>query len=154
MISHILLAVNDSPAALAAARLSILLACAVRGEVRAVNVIADGELTAVLVGAAQGDVDEAERRRGAAGEALLRHVTGMGEHAGLAIQTRQVRGEPASRILAEAREWPAHMIVMGRSDMPGPYQRRVGEEALRVLEFADLPVLVVPPPAGVDGCRR
>jgi nucleotide-binding universal stress UspA family protein len=147
VIRHILLAASDSPAALAATRVAIELAAACRAELRAVHVLADGDLTAVLaaVSAPAGteDVEAVARRRDTAGEALLRHVVELGRRAGLTVDARQAWGEPTSRLLAEARGWPADLIVVGRSDLPGG---RVGSEALGVLEFAEQPVLVVPPP--------
>lgn len=151
MISRILLAVNDSPAALAATRVAIGLAGACHADLRAVHVLADGDLTAALAAVsaeARADgVDAMARRRDTAGEALLRHVADLGRGAGLAVDARQVWGEPASAVLAEAVSWHADLIVLGRSDVPGPHPR-LGSQALGVLEFAEQPVLVVPPPAG------
>ena len=46
--------------------------------------------------------------------------------------------------LEQSRTWPADLIVLGRSDRPGPGEPYVGAETRRVLEFADRPVLVVP----------
>jgi nucleotide-binding universal stress UspA family protein len=66
--------------------------------------------------------------------------------AGWEIETRQLGGEPARHILTEARGWPADLIVIGKSggrQLGEPY---VGSQTAHVLEFADRPVLVVPPP--------
>jgi nucleotide-binding universal stress UspA family protein len=143
---RILVAVDDSPAGLAAASTAIGFARSQQGVVvRAVHVLVDGVLVRELergVGAVG-----VRERRGHGTAAVLRHVADLGSRAGVAMETVAYEGEPAQCILAEAAAWPADLVVVGRSgggSMGAPY---VGSEVRHVLEFADVPVLVVPPPA-------
>jgi nucleotide-binding universal stress UspA family protein len=151
MIGRILLGVSDSPAGLAAARAALELAVTCGASVRAVHVLSDGEIDAALVAAsaearAAGGAGTAERRLHSA-DAVLRHVLVRADEAGVVAEAVQRWGEPAEHLLAEARRWRADLVVIGRGEAPSPTHRPLGAEALRVLEFADVPVLVVPPPA-------
>ncbi len=65
--------------------------------------------------------------------------------AGITVETLALEGQPARRILEQADEWPADLIVLGgagRGRIGEPY---VGAQVQHVLEFAQVPVLVVPP---------
>lgn len=149
MISRILLAVDDSAAALAAARFAVDLAAACGAALNAVHVLADGELTATLAAvsgeARAGGVEALAWRRRAGGEALLHHVADLGARAGIHVELNQLWGEPASRILEQAGACNPELIVVGRSDRPDPRQPYVGSQTRQVLEFAEQPVVVVPP---------
>lgn len=77
-------------------------------------------------------------------DAVLRHVDRLASQAGVPIETAQLSGEPAPRILYQARSWQADLIVVGRSGTAEPGQLYVGSQTQHVLEFAGTPVLVVP----------
>lgn len=148
MITRILVAVDDSPAALEAARAAIELAARFGARIRAVNVLRDHVLSDELERLGYRHVGE---RRGIAAAGVLGRVAALARAAGVEAETCQLEGEPARGILAEARGWPADLIVIAKSSQ----QRRAGEpyvggETANVLEFAEQPVLVVPPrqPAG------
>jgi nucleotide-binding universal stress UspA family protein len=147
MITRILLAVDDSPAALAATRTAVELAAALGAQVRAVHVLRDHVLSNALL-AATGRQDARERLDVAA-SSVLDHVARLARTAGVDLEPALVEGEPAHAILAQARAWPADLIVIGKSDQQrragAPY---VGGETANVLEFAEQPVLVVAPPVG------
>jgi nucleotide-binding universal stress UspA family protein len=149
MITRILAAVDDSPAALTAARAAVDLAARLGARVRAVNVLRDGALGDTFE-AVSGD-PRVRERRGVAAAAVLGHVAGLARRSGVEVETCQLHGDPARRILADARTWHADLVVIGRSEQErragAPY---VGGETAHVLEFAEQPVLVVPPsaPAG------
>lgn len=152
MISRILIAVDDSPAALAAARAGIDLALATHADVRAVHALTDHQLNDLLGESVGGSGHGRESstfttRRGTSGDSLLRHVEQLAKRSGLAIAVSLVMGEPARAILARARLWHADLIVLGRSDRVRPGEPYIGHEAQHVLEFAGCPVLVVPAPA-------
>ncbi len=141
---RIVIAVDDSPAALAAARLGVEFAGKTGACVRFVHVIGDGALVRGL-----GSLDRAERleqRRTLAAQSLLDHVRSHAHHAGVVADTVSVEGDPAARILTAARDWQADLIVIGRSDVPGTGRPYVGSVTRNVLEFSDCPVLVVPRP--------
>jgi nucleotide-binding universal stress UspA family protein len=138
MISRILLAVDDSPGSLQAARLGIEMAHALGAAVRAVTVVADGATG--QLGGAMGT------RRVHAAVTVLGFVATLAGRSELSAETVQLGGEPAAQIIDQARAWPADVIVIGRSRQPGTGQQYVGSQTREVLEFADVPVLVVPTP--------
>jgi nucleotide-binding universal stress UspA family protein len=151
MITRILLAVDDSPGALAAARVAVDLAARLGGRLRVVNVVRDGHLAEILAAAAGSP--GLRERRGDAAAAVLDHVGELARRAGVPVETCQLEGSPARRILGEAQAWAADLTVIARSQQHrrtgDPY---VGSETAHVLEFAEQPVLVVPTP-DPDGRR-
>lgn len=144
MISRMLLAVDDSPASLAAARLATSVAGSLGARLRVVHVVVDHELDRAIQRAS---VRPAARARASQGRhALLTRVTGMAEAAGAARESALLTGPVGRAVLTDARDWHAELIVIGRSQRSAadPY---VGSHARYLLEFAEVPVLVVPPPA-------
>jgi nucleotide-binding universal stress UspA family protein len=144
MIDRILLAVEDSPAGLRAARVAVELARARKARLRVVHVLVDGELRALLHAAALRP-SVTERRRTAA-EGLLVQVSRLAIAEGVPTETCQLEGGVAEQILEQARRWHADLIVVGRSSAHGPGAPYVGGQTRHVLEFAEQPVLVVPEP--------
>lgn len=145
-MKHILLAVDDTPAGLAAAAVAVELAAGEGGQLRAVHVLVDGAVEAALE--REGSAAAVRGRRDLGARAVLRHVADLAGAAGVPVELRALRGEPARLILEEADAWPAHVIVLGgagRGRWGEPY---VGSAVRRVLEFAEVPVLVVPPRHG------
>lgn len=132
---RILVAVDDSPAGLAAARTAILLARESSGSVRAVYVQRP-------TGAAEGASAEVSQRQ--APVPVLAYVSGLAGRAGIVIQTLMVTGQPARSILEQAATWSADFIVLGRSGVRRVGQPFLGSCVLHVLEFADVPVVIVP----------
>lgn len=147
-IRRVLVAVDDSPAALRAARVALDLARDWDAQLRLVTVAGDHSLDALLETAAP-DGGAAERVE-QAGRALLRHLTDTARSDGLEIEAVPLEGEPFRQILDQARSWHADFIVMGRSDRRGPSSPYLGSVTAHVLEFADCPVLVVPQTATAD----
>lgn len=145
MIERVLLAVDDSPDSLAAARLTIELAATTtpRIQIRALHVSTDHLLDAALE-AASGRPAGAIRRKLAAASVLTR-VAALAEAAGIHIETELRSGEVGPTILEAARHWPADLIILGKSARSGSGHPYVGAQTRHVLEFADQPVLVVPP---------
>ena len=131
MIARILVAVDDAPPGLAAARLAIELAKGWHAEIVAVFVREDGPT----------------------GAALLGHVEAMARDALVALVALEVEGQPFEVVLDEARRHDVDLIVMGRSDRRRPGTPYVGTQTEHVLEFTDRPVLVVPPD-GRSGLSR
>ncbi len=125
MIRRILVAVDDSAAALAAASFAIELAAAWSAELNVVT------------------IDDSPTE----GADVLRHVAAMAESEGVTIITTVATGGPAfEAILDTAHTWQADVVVMGRSDDRRPGRPYVGSQTEHVLEFTDIPVLVVPSP--------
>lgn len=142
---RILLAVNDSPAGLAAARTAIWLAQQAAGEIRAVHVLCEpGAPRGQRGGSAPADAEDC---RPEAVAPVLRYVSGLAGRTGVSVETRAIRGRPARAILDQAAVWQADVIVLGRSGVRHVGQPFVGSQVLHVLEFAEVPVVVVPAPA-------
>jgi nucleotide-binding universal stress UspA family protein len=141
MTQRILVAADDSPAGLEAARWAVDLAGRYGAALRVLHVLADSDVTRAL--GTSGSPGLAERRR-AAVRSLFRHVSGLAAAAAVEVETVELSGEPAHRILEQARGWPADLVVIGRGERHeagGPW---VGKATRMVLEFAEQPVLVVP----------
>ena len=126
MITRILVAVDDSTPALAAARFAIELA---------------GTLSAELVVVT---VDEAGRNS----SAILDHVSGLAATAEVAATTVALSdGRPPFEILLHAIDvHGADLAVMGRSDLRSTGRPYVGSQTEHLLEFTHVPVVVVPGP--------
>lgn len=125
MMTRILVAVDDSPPAMAAANLATELAKNQRAELHFVAVSESAHHT----------------------EPTLRHLTALAEKAGVKpVSTTADGGHPFDVLLAIAQDWEADLIVMGRSDNRRPGVPYVGSQTEHLLEFTHIPVLVVPYP--------
>jgi nucleotide-binding universal stress UspA family protein len=134
---RILVAVDDSPAALEGARLATDLAAVLHARLLLTHVLSD---RTVLIGALDRGV--AGSRRAGVTNAMLRRLHSAAEQAGVAVQSEEVTGEPASCLLARARTWDADLLVVGRSDVRRPGTPYVGAVTRHLLEFSECPVLV------------
>lgn len=135
MIERILVAVDDSAPALAAAAVATGLAEDWGAELHFVAVTEPEHPAAVAVA----------------------HAVRRARDAGLEPRASITDGGPPFEVLLEvAKEWRADLIVMGRSDSRRPGVPYVGSQTEHLLEFADVPVLVVPhapPPDEADRVR-
>jgi nucleotide-binding universal stress UspA family protein len=141
-MKHILLAVDDSPAGLAAARAAITLAAQTSAQLRAIQVLANGEVARELHERSETARTEERRERGST--AVLKYVTGLAERAGVDIECMSLWGQPARVILNQATSWAADVIVLGRAGHRHVGQPYIGSDVRHVLEFTTVPVLVVP----------
>jgi nucleotide-binding universal stress UspA family protein len=145
MIRRVLVAVDDSPASLAAARAAVELAAGWQASLRVVSVVGDHALAERLAAVvAPADGEPLDRRRARAASAMLHHVEQLAERSGVPVETRLREGAPAAVILDEARRWPADLVVLGRSGRHAAGEPAIGSQTRQVLEFAEEPVLVVP----------
>jgi nucleotide-binding universal stress UspA family protein len=125
MMKRLLVAVDDSPPALAAASTAIELAKSRGAQIHFVT------------------VDEPAHHDGS----TLDHVAALARQAGLTPAVTTADGGPTFEVLlAIAHEWHADVIVMGRSDKRRPGDPYVGSQTEHLLEFTPIPVLVVPYP--------
>ena len=143
--NRILVAVDDSPAALAAAHAAVDLAAPSGAHIRFVHVIGDGELVRAL--AKLGRDGQLADTRSSAADSLLRHVTAEAHRAGVQADGASLTGAAAALLLGAARDWGADLVVIGRSDVRRVGGAYVGTVTRGVLEFSEVPVLVVPMPA-------
>lgn len=142
MTRRVLVAVDDSPGSLAAARTAIALSRDLGARLRAVHVRADGHLASAI---ATGSPHPATRPRWLrAGPALLDRVVAMGAATGVTVETELLEGDVVAAVLDVARRWHADLVVVGRAARPGFGEPTLGAHALQLVEFADEPVLVVP----------
>jgi nucleotide-binding universal stress UspA family protein len=139
---RVLVAVDDSPAALNALVVALDAASEWGSTVRVVTVTEETDLGRRL--GAPDSVSEVDHRMADSGRHLLDHVTRLAEQRHLEIESERLSGEPFRAILHDARSWQAGLIVMGRSDRAGPASPYLGSEVEHVLEFSEIPVLVVP----------
>jgi nucleotide-binding universal stress UspA family protein len=129
MITRILLAADDSSAALAAAQVCVELAGRCGASVRTVTVHT-GKQT--------------ELTRQCPGDPVLSYVRRLADKAGVPYEGVVVSGAVVPSILEQAQAYDADLIVIGRSDSAGTGRPYVGHHTRHVLEFADRPVVVVP----------
>lgn len=144
MIQKVLLAIDDSPAALAATSTAVEVASACGAVLRAVAVISNHEVTE-LIRAEHGSPVRHESRERAA-QAILRHAARAAGRMAVPIDLTAIEGEPAPRILDAARDWSADLIVIGRKGQARAGHPYIGGQTRHVLEFAEVPVLVIPGP--------
>jgi nucleotide-binding universal stress UspA family protein len=143
VIERVLLAVDDTPDSLAAARLAVSLAQAMHARLRAVHVSADHLLDAALEAASR--TPAAGVRRGQSEIAMLARVTALASAAGVDVETSLLGGDVGPAILDAARDWPADLVIVGKSARSASGEPYVGTQTRHILEFSDQPVLVVPP---------
>lgn len=94
-------------------------------------------------------VDESNEARVSESQARLKALAG--EFSGSqATEAIVMVGDPAEAISALAAERGAGLIVMGLAGEHGPFARRSGSIAYRVLSQASVPVLIVPPSASAN----
>lgn len=140
---RILLAVNDSPAGLAAARAALDMAKQCGGQVLAVHVVPGPPPPTSGPGSSAGDAGP-EETGARPSPSVLAYIALLAERSSVSIETRALPGVPAQVIIEQAVQWQPDVIVLGRSGVRHVGQPFVGSQVLHVIEFADLPVLVVP----------
>ena len=144
-MKRMIVAVDDSPAAMAAVGVAIALAAQTGAQVRFVHVIGDGDLVRAL--SAGVPETQLQERRARSAEALLHHVLHQARDEGVEADAFTRAGEePAAVILGEVSSWGADLVVLGRSDVRGTGRPYVGVVTRHVLEFCEKPALVVPRP--------
>jgi nucleotide-binding universal stress UspA family protein len=143
VIERILLAVDDSPDSLAAARVAIELAGTLSARLRIVHVSADHLLDAAVEAVSGRPAVGARRAQAAA--AVLTRVAGLAEAAGVPAESSLLAGDAGPTVLDAARDWRADLIIVGKSARSATGEPYVGTQTRHILEFADQPVLVVPP---------
>jgi nucleotide-binding universal stress UspA family protein len=139
-----LVSIDDSTESLNAARVAAKLARDLGARVRVLTVVEDSvvasEIERVVAASSRQGREEAAQHLM---EHVRREVCALGVKEG-DVEIRMQVGNPFRRILEEARDWPADMVVMAVSDERGVRSPYVGSVTQQVLEFASCPVLVVP----------
>jgi nucleotide-binding universal stress UspA family protein len=91
-----------------------------------------------------GEPDHTARQLATGAQSVLGWVEQLAAARGVGCETVLRGGEPFREILAEADACGADVIVIGRSDRRGPRSPYLGSVTAHVLEFTEVPVLVVP----------
>jgi|BarGraNGADG00312_1021997.scaffolds.fasta_scaffold19455_2 nucleotide-binding universal stress UspA family protein len=138
MTDVILLAVNDSPAAFYAAEVAVAVARRLSARLRAVSVVSQAAPRTP-----DGSPDPT-REGDLSAQAALRHVAALGTAAGVDVVTVERFGNVAAEILDEALTCDADLILLARVGRPGHVLQHLGNTTQHVLEFATMPVMVVP----------
>ncbi len=141
MSDVVLVAVNDSTPAFAAAAVAVEYAARMGSRLHAVTVLEPWPVGRAHEG---GELIDIRHRREQAAEAALRHVAALGVSAGVLVSGVRREGAVAVAILDEAAAVGASLIVLARVSRRGHSLPDIGSETLRVLEFTTVPVLVVP----------
>lgn len=134
---RVLVAVDGSVASLKAARFAVDFAVSCSARVRIIAVADEN-----AVGEAQ-----SRERREAQLQDTLDYVRRLGSGAGLeidAVLRHRAATEPYELILEEADQWTADLLFVGRRSHRGLGRALLGSQAEHVLEFAQLPVVVIP----------
>jgi nucleotide-binding universal stress UspA family protein len=142
---HLLVAVDGSAPSLQAARLAIKTAREMDGIVRIVTVMVDRTTHELLDTAGSGGTPA--RDRAAAGfRDVASYLEELGARTGVTVDCThlEIDGPPYEAILGLAGEWEADFIFIGRTSRTGPGRALLGSQTEHVLEFAEVPVVVVP----------
>jgi nucleotide-binding universal stress UspA family protein len=143
MIERVLLAVDDTPGSLAATRVAVAVARDLHARLRAVHVSTDHLFESALA-AATGH-PEVRTGRDISAAAVLGRVTTLATAAGVDAETDLLAGDIARAVLDTAHSWAADLVIVGKSARSVSGEPYVGTQTRHILEFAEQPVLVVPP---------
>ena len=134
-MNRILLAVDDSPAGLSAARAAVRIASLLRADLRAITVLPP------TVTSTDPAIEEVAEREAAS---LLAFVDDLAHADGVHVETEVLHGQVARMILGQAALGAFDLIVLGRAGQQHVGERYIGSDVKHVLEFSEVPVLVVP----------
>jgi nucleotide-binding universal stress UspA family protein len=144
---RVLVAIDGSLASLEASRIAIDLAASWHAVVRAVAVLGKERMEPLVDQAAPDGAGSARERWRSTLSVALDHVVRSGEAVGVSVEPALRTGtdaQPYEAILEEADRWTADVIVVGRGHHHGIGRALLGSQAEQLLEFATLPVIVVP----------
>jgi len=142
---RLLVCVDTSRAALAAARLAVRLAAEHGGRVRAVSVVEDGDMARQLDARGRHDRPASDwQDRGV--RAVLERITSLADDRDVAVETSTLDGDPVRAILRDADAWRPDLLLVGRTGRAGPGSPMVGSLAMHLTEFSDWPIVIVPEP--------
>ncbi|TCN29612.1 nucleotide-binding universal stress UspA family protein [Kribbella orskensis] len=139
MTGRFLVVVDDSAAAFHAAQVAVELAAVTGAGLTLVTVVEDHLLDAKLHAAS---IQDAPARRARGALAMVTRVAARAAQQGVPAENEVLSGHGAEQVLAAAGRCGAELIVVAREPRL-PAGSGVNVEHL--LEFADIPVLVVPP---------
>ncbi len=142
MYTRILIAIDGSDEARAAAKRGLELASAFEASVDVLHVVERKALELTTT------PDERDRLR-ERGEAALAEIEELASDLGQPVRTELREGRPAVELGDYATERGADLVVVGRQGVTGLGKRLLGGVTEQVLHRSDVPVFVVP-----DGARE
>jgi nucleotide-binding universal stress UspA family protein len=146
MYSKILVPVDGSPTSAKGLQEAIKLAKALGSRLRLVHVVDELIIDYSGLGATNyysGDIIEGLRE---GGKQILANAESVVRGSGLepeAILLEAIGGPSARLIVAQAKEWPADLIVMGTHGRRGIRRIALGSDAEQVIRASPAPVLLV-----------
>jgi len=146
MYEHILIPVDGSDEATAAARRGLALAKDFDATAEAVYVVQQRARRLTRT-------DHESSRLRERGESVLAEIESLAADVGHPVTTELLKGKPSVQIDEYARETDAGLIVLGRQGLTGLGKRVLGGVTEQVLHRASVPVLVVSDAAqtGING---
>jgi nucleotide-binding universal stress UspA family protein len=149
MYDHILVPVDGSPTSRRGLIEATRLAKALNAAVRLVHIVDETPLT--LNPEAATATAPLLEQFAESGKQVLQEAAAAAQREGVQVETamyENLAGRVADRILDEAANWPADLIVMGTHGRRGIRHAVLGSDAEAVVRSAKVPVLLVRSPEG------
>lgn len=145
LFQRILVGVDSTESSMAAGKLAVELASEHKADLTLVYVVNDDLARELSLALGQPE-EQVRRDLESNGRRYLGEIGRLAAEAGVAAEQVVRRGSPPIELLAEASARGATLLVMGKTSAP-PIRLRVrGRVLQRVLESAEVPVLVVRQP--------
>lgn len=144
MYQNILVPIDGSATAALGLHEAIQLARTLGSQIRVLHIV--NTMPGIATGASPGMFEEFISQLRSSGESIVHEATTAARAAGVEVQHRIIEalGDGAGElIVAEAREWPAHLIVCGTHGRRGLKRVLMGSDAEYVLRHTPVPVLLV-----------
>ncbi|HYB89550.1 MAG TPA: universal stress protein [Candidatus Binataceae bacterium] len=142
MFGKILLATDGSQSSLKAARVAIEMARAYNAELIVVHVVDDAILEEVAHAFGK-TVEEAAQVLEENGHKYMQEVERMAKEQWVKTDLEMPHGHPHEALLKVAEDKKVALIVMGKIGRRGPRRVLMGSVTERVVDLAEVPVLVV-----------
>jgi nucleotide-binding universal stress UspA family protein len=144
MYQNILVPTDGSETAGLGLHEAIQLARTLKARIRVLHVV--NKTPFIAAGATPVVIDELISQLRSNGESVVHEATTAARAAGVEVDSRLIEalGDRAGEIiLAEARDWPAHLIVCGTHGRRGLKRILMGSDAEYVVRHSPVPVLLV-----------
>jgi nucleotide-binding universal stress UspA family protein len=144
MYEHILVPIDGSDAAALGLREAIELARQLKARIRLIHVINKTPL--ISPGVTAGMIEDVVAQLRKDGESIVRDAKALVRLADIEVDERLVDaiGERTGEsVVAEAREWPAQLIVCGTHGRRGLRRLVMGSDAEYIVRHSHIPVLLV-----------
>lgn len=142
MYQNILVPVDGSDIAEQALREAIRLARSLSSRIRVIHIV-NGTVPPECTPSV---IEELITQQRSTGESIRHEATTAVRSAGIEVDGRLIEaiGEPAGKfVVAEAKDWPAHLIVCGTHGRGGLKRLLMGSDAEYIIRHSPVPVLLV-----------